>query len=168
MNRAKKEWVGKLTVYHATNRVAGLAIQVEKRMKPGKGGMFGGAIYFGRSREIAIHKAAFDGGPYAMIITAEVDFGYALVLDSPQKDLTSSGIKARGADSVKGRSSNGQEWEYVVFDPDKVKVIQCEWIPVPTRDTPDEVIVARTVAIVAAPVVATQILPLFLAACSVA
>jgi hypothetical protein len=120
--RYSTEWLGKRIVYHATNHAAALAIDSEKEMKPGKQGLFGGAIYFAATPEIAIRKAMYDGRGVAVMIVAEVDLGRGLVLNCPQSDLTLATVRAQGADSVKGRSSLAHEWEYAVYEANRVEV----------------------------------------------
>jgi hypothetical protein len=98
-------------------------------MKPGTSGLFGGGIYFAMSPEIAVHKAAFDRGHNAMMIVAEVDLGTAVLKEGEYRDLTLAKVRREGGDSVKGRSAANKEWEYVVYEPSRVKVIRAYMLP---------------------------------------
>jgi hypothetical protein len=123
------EDIGERRVYHATNRQAALGIMGEQTMRPGQSGMFGGGIYFALTRDIALEKARHVGEADAMIVTAMVDFGRAVVLTSPMPDLTPAALEAMGADSVKGQSAPGKNWEFVVFDRARIRLIQFENSP---------------------------------------
>jgi hypothetical protein len=95
-------------------------------MLPGTSGMFGGGSYFAETRETARHKAARDGPGEAVLIEAEVDMGTALVTESPSPSLNFNEIRSRGCDSVKGRGSAKAHWEYVVYEPTRIRVLAAE------------------------------------------
>jgi hypothetical protein len=115
----KRESIGRKTVYHCTTIEAGTEIQKTGRMKPGRRGMFGGAIYFADTKESARHKAAH-GPRDGVVITAIVNFGMALVLEAPDSGMTAERLRSYGCNSIKGRSSPTANWEYVVFDPSPI------------------------------------------------
>jgi hypothetical protein len=85
--------------------------------------MFGAAIYFADSKEAARHKSQHGE---AIIITADVDMGRALILERPNKEMTPARLNAMGYDSIKGRGSPSAAWEYVVFHFSQVTLISAE------------------------------------------
>jgi hypothetical protein len=95
--------------------------------------MFGAAIYFASTPESAQHKAVNDRGSDGMMIVADVDFGKALVINGPRRDLTRAALEAQGADSVKGRSGQNADWEYAVFDSKRITIIRIYASPGPSR-----------------------------------
>jgi len=117
--------LGKMTLFHATTKSAADSIMKSKVFRPGKGGMFGAAMYFADNKKAAMHKAAH--GVQA-IITANVKMGKALVVEGPKYDLTAEQIKELGCDTVFGRSSPSADWEYVVYDPSRIEPFLCEYV----------------------------------------
>jgi hypothetical protein len=118
-----REHVGTLVVYHCTNAEAAKSIYAQGEFKPGSHGMFGPAIYFAETEAAARYKASHDGAGDAVIVTAKVNFGEALVFDSARPAMSVESLKGFGANSVKGRSSPEAAWEYVVFDPLQIELI---------------------------------------------
>jgi hypothetical protein len=108
--------IGVKRLYHATSTAAAQEIRETGKMVPGACGMFGGAIYFADSIEAALHKARFK----EWIVEANVDMGKALIVEAPDRNLDLVAVREVGCDSVKGRSSPGAAWEYVVFESDRV------------------------------------------------
>jgi hypothetical protein len=119
---------GRMTLFHATNRTAGLAILREGRMIPGRCGIFGGGIYFGVTPIVALHQSAYADQRDGMIIVAEVNMGHALVLEGIEQGLDLVRLRQRGADSVIGRARKSAEWQYAVFESSRVRVIRGEQI----------------------------------------
>jgi hypothetical protein len=60
------------------------------------------------------------GHGLVIIITLEVDFGDALVVEGPYYSMSSAILEARGCQSIKGRSSPISEWEFVVYDTSRI------------------------------------------------
>jgi hypothetical protein len=119
----RRENIGKMRVYHCTNHRAALQILAQGVFRPGTSGLFGAGIYFAESEASARHKAAHDGSGDGAIIRADVDFGWAAVYEGGRR-LTAAAISAQGCQSVKGRSSSGADWEYVVFDSSRIELVQ--------------------------------------------
>jgi hypothetical protein len=115
--------IGTITLYHATSTEAAKKIMEEKCFKPGKGGMFGAAMYFADKKQTARHKAAQGNDA---IIVANVNMGKALIVEGPKHDLNIEQVKELGCDSVLGRSSSYAEWEYVVYDPSRIEPLSME------------------------------------------
>jgi hypothetical protein len=91
-------------------------------MMPGKGGLFGGGMYFAATPEIAMYKQAKDGFRMgaAILLTVLVDFGDALVIEGSAHNMTNEILNARGCQSVFGRQNPASGWEYVVYDSDRI------------------------------------------------
>jgi hypothetical protein len=120
------EFLGRMMLYHATNTDAGSRIFAGGVMLTGTSGMFGAGIYFAETREIARHKAAHDGGRDSVIIEAEVDMGTASVVENASPGLNCDAIHSWGCNSVKGRSNPRADWEYVVYDPMRIRIVAAE------------------------------------------
>jgi hypothetical protein len=123
-NQPTTEWIGTKRVYHATNRAGLLKVLRGKDMKPRTEGLFGPGIYFAATPESAVHQGLLDDEAHATLVTADVNFGRALVVEGAHRDLNRDEVNARGADSVKGRSSSRANWQYVVYEPTRVNLVQ--------------------------------------------
>jgi hypothetical protein len=111
--------IGQKTVYHATNEDAGKLIVAERRMIPGIDGLFGAAIYFAETPEIAQYKCRTSA---EVTIRAVVDFGTALVLTGEAGAMTFAQLNKMGCNSIKGRRSPDVPWEFVVFESDRIRI----------------------------------------------
>jgi hypothetical protein len=95
--------------------------------------MFGAAIYFADSKPAA--KPRVQRG-CDVFITADVDMGRALVLESPANTMTLQTLRSYGFDSIKGRGNRNAAWEYVVFEAHRIKLISVEGTIPFIRPTP--------------------------------
>jgi hypothetical protein len=66
-----------------------------------------------------------------VIIEAEVDMGTTLILDGPSQGLNPGQLLSCGCDSVKGRRTPTAEWEYVVYESKRVRVLGAEGLSAP-------------------------------------
>jgi hypothetical protein len=107
-------------VFHATKQSAGEKILDDGTLHSGQSGLFGGAIYFAESVEIARHKCRDDRRSCDMVVGAFVDFGVALVMEGSDRTMTETRLRELGCDSIKGRSSPSAGWEFVVFDSKRI------------------------------------------------
>jgi hypothetical protein len=117
------EDLGTQTLFHATNKTAGTQILQSGKMLPGRAGMFGAAIYFAGSVQEAQRRSRSWNQNNGIVIKAQVRLGRALVLSAPSNGLTLEKIRAVGAETVKGRSSDRAIWEYAVFESERVTVL---------------------------------------------
>lgn len=118
---ARRIHLGVRKVFHATSSKNAFSITDDAEMRKGSFGMFGPGIYFAATRDIAEHKCRAAGHPAEGFIVCQVNFGYALILDSPNKNLTKTDIANLKCDSVMGRSAVGRDWEFVVYDENRVR-----------------------------------------------
>ena len=116
-----KVYLGTRIVYHATTYEAAKSILNDMHLVKGSKGMFGPGIYFAASMEIAKHKSRVCVGAY---VICKVDFGYAIVLGSPCKNLTLEDIREYGCDSVMGRSGPNTNWEFIVYESERTRPLQ--------------------------------------------
>ena len=119
----RKIHLGILKVFHATSTNCALRIIKEKKMKSGTKGMFGAGIYFAATKNIAIHKCAVAGHKYEQIFICKVDFGNALIFEKPFKNITREYVQSYGCDSIMGRSAKKRNWEFVVYDSNRIKIL---------------------------------------------
>jgi hypothetical protein len=117
--------VNEKEVFHATNFAAGLGILATGGLQPGSRGLYGAGIYFAESSQFAMDKARYDGAARGAIVVFKVlaDFGRALEIEGACSDMTGERVKERGCQSVKGRSWVGAQWEFVLYDPKRIKKI---------------------------------------------
>jgi hypothetical protein len=115
--------IGIKRLYHATSSEAGARIGTQRKIVAGLFGMFGAGIYFADTPEAARPKSQHGD---TVIVTADVDMGRSLVLDSPSNGLTLDRVRQLGCDSVKGRSSARALWDYVVFESSRITLISVE------------------------------------------
>jgi hypothetical protein len=108
-------------LYHATSNEAGARIHIGNWMHCGFGEMFGGAIYFADSEAQARHKSQYGGDA---LIIADVDLRWALVLDQPAPFMNLDPLRHQGCNSVKSRSSPAAAWEYAVFEPNRIRLVE--------------------------------------------
>ena len=109
------------TLYHQTDRESLLAIQrCGFRMQCGSPDSLAGAgIYFADSPELTGHKARRRG----VILRAEVHMTRAYTISPDGDRWAKAGMEAAGADCVRIPRDRGTEW--VVFDSDQVRRVQC-------------------------------------------
>ena len=86
--------------------------------------MYGSAIYFADKKETARHKAR---GSNNAIVVADVDMGKALIIEGIEHTIDLNQLREVGCDSVLGRKNIHAEWEYVVYDPKRIKIIRVEY-----------------------------------------
>jgi hypothetical protein len=115
--------LGVIRLCLTTSSDAGALIYSEGWMKAGRSGMFGGAIYFVDSKAAAQHKTQ---SGCDVFITADVDMGRALVLESAANDITLPTVRSHGCDTIKARSHQNAAWEYDVFEALRIKLISVE------------------------------------------
>jgi hypothetical protein len=85
--------------------------------------MFGAGIYFADSKYDAQHKSGHGSNVF---ITADVDMGRALVLESAARAMTLQTVRSYGCDSIKGRGGVRSGWEYIVFEAHRIRLISVE------------------------------------------
>jgi hypothetical protein len=119
----KREELGLVRLYHATSSESGALIYTEGWMKAGQSGMFGGAIYFADSEDSARYKAHHGAD---VMITALVNMGWALVLQSPANTMTLATVRSHGCDTIRGRSNTQARWEYVVFEASRITLLSVD------------------------------------------
>jgi hypothetical protein len=123
--------LGTMRLYHSTSHEAAASIYAEQRMRAGRCGMFGAAIYFADSKEHARRKSR---GGIDVIITADVDLGRTLVLASPNHAMTLAKLNALGYNSIKGRTGPSGVSDYVVFESSRITLISMEGtLPFPPK-----------------------------------
>jgi hypothetical protein len=115
---SETEPIGPRTVYHATSKEIAQQILSAGSMSHVTRGAFGTGFYFEDTVEQAREKSGL--GSAAVAIQATVDFGVAAVLNRPDKTITLERLRSADCDSVKGRSSTGQQWEYVVYEQQRI------------------------------------------------
>jgi hypothetical protein len=109
-----------MDVYHATTRAAAVSIYQSQEMHPGSGEMFGAGIDFADTPQSAQTKSLRKEGRFTIIIDPSVDFGMALVLETPCHGMNSAKLTQRRAQSVKGWSNPGHPWEFVAYQSDQI------------------------------------------------
>lgn len=106
-------------LYHATSIEAALAITSSGRMYRGSSGMFGGGIYFARTKKVANHKSRANGA----IIEAYVTIGVSLICRYSRPHMNYRTLKyTYDCDSVKAIGCVTKK-EYVVYNWSQVYVI---------------------------------------------
>jgi hypothetical protein len=85
--------------------------------------MCGGAIYVAAAEAIAKDKSADDGRRQDDVIRAKVDLGKAAVLESPCRGMTQDILRRWGCNSLRGRAKPDSDWEYVIFDSERVRLL---------------------------------------------
>jgi hypothetical protein len=115
--------IDRITLYHCTNPSAYQQIIAEGRMRPGQSGMFGPGIYFAGSETAARRKCQHADVGSQCILKVSVDMGLALVLNEPDHSMTGYKLSELGYDSIKGRRCVEAEWEFVIFDANRIRSI---------------------------------------------
>lgn len=116
--------LGKRNVIHATTYEAAQNILKENSLRLGKSGMFGAGIYFAANKKIARHKCTIARGTVAAYVSCVVDFGNALILNRPNKTMCLNDLEKLGCNSVMGRSKEGRDWEFVVYERSRTNPIE--------------------------------------------
>jgi hypothetical protein len=123
-----REPIGTKKLFHCTNSSAYAAIISQGQMRPGPSGMFGAGIYFADSESAARHKCQHHDSRDDAIIIATVDMGRALRLEAPDNSMNLSRLRSLGCNSIKGRRSRQADWEYVVYESNRVHIELSEFI----------------------------------------
>jgi hypothetical protein len=108
-------------LYHQTDPKAAEMILSTQRMKPGTKGLAGGGIYFATTKELTAHKAHGHG----VILQAYVSLGKILTLEADgDRLMTPEKLKGMNFDSVCIARKVSSGHEYVVYDPERVLLIE--------------------------------------------
>lgn len=114
-------------VYHNTGKAAAVSIFKSKQMIPGPSGAVGGGIYTAETKEAARHKAVHDGVGDDAIVTLKVNMGRTLMIEGNfNRQKPSALMQQHSCDSVMWRSSSSADWEYVLYDPKRVTVLDID------------------------------------------
>jgi len=127
-----EDWIGERILKHRTNLRAGRSIEASGEMRPGKEGVLGAGIYFADGEEELQHKARHginDEEPHA-IVTARVNLGNCRDVGLGEREwrmicdggFAKSQLESLGFHSVRSNFNGG--WEYCVFDPARVHVLE--------------------------------------------
>ena len=120
----RKIRIGKRKVYHATTYEYAKSIIEYQTLKKVKNGIFGLGIYFASNIQIAKHKANEIGYKVGAFIECKVDFGFSLILDQPNPNLSLDDLKKYDCNSVMGRSAVNKDWEFVVYESERANPIR--------------------------------------------
>merc|ERR1719160_806504 len=122
-NKQEKSFAKKFgtELFHQTDKATAEIILRTQAMKPGKQGLAGGGIYFATTKELTSHKAHAHG----VILKAYVSLGKILTLESGgDNSMTLGKLQSQGFDSVCIARQVSSGHEYVVYDPERVLLIE--------------------------------------------
>jgi len=122
-NKQEKSFAKKFgtALFHQTDSATAEIILRTQEMKPGRQGLAGGGIYFATTKELTSHKAHAHG----TILKAYVSLGKILTLESGgDNSMTLGKLQSQGFDSVCIARQVSSGHEYVVYDPERVLLIE--------------------------------------------
>ena len=142
-------------MYHVTDADAASQIaQTGVMLRGSPRCMFGSAIYFAKTKEIAAAKSWHGDLKTGAMVTAEVDLGTCYVPDAADRALSFHKLAALGCDSVWGRAAPHGPMkhadEFAVYNADQVRVIsivQSTPTPGPTHSAGCEPTDSRCIAV---------------------
>lgn len=115
-------------VYHQTSIDICYKI-VETGFRPGSRGWCGGAIYFADSMRGTFGEAVGPDSHQGCIIRALVDMGKIKGMPPTcDSQMTGAKLKEMGYDSIRFNDGAGTGWQYVIYDPSRVKQMTVIWV----------------------------------------
>lgn len=110
-------------VYHQTS--IGICEKIKKEgFRPGRSGWCGGAIYFADTETGTYGEAVGPDSHQGCVIRAKVDMGKIKEMGKTcDSSMTGEKLKAMGYDSIRFNDGAGTGYQYVVYDPTRIKSI---------------------------------------------